>query len=106
MGRREGADASLGALKNQLRPGLRMGALIPPKAEVTARTKRWGGGVAALRTSRKTRDAPAASSPELARPCPLPGKKMHLAPQKQHSGKDREVTAAARHGYMEIKQRT
>lgn len=45
--------------------------------------------VAALHTSRKMRDS---------RLCQLPGKRMHLARQKQHSGKDRKVTAAAQHG--------
>lgn len=59
------------------------GSSCPPFTQII----RDGG--AALHTSRKMRDS---------RLCQLPGKRMHLAQQKQHSGKDRKVTAAAQHG--------
>lgn len=49
--------------------------MCPPKAEVTVHTKQQSWEVAVLCTSRKMRNAHAESSPELARPCQLPGKK-------------------------------
>lgn len=75
MGRREGA-------------GLWMVVHIPPSRHNPSH-KSSELGVAALCTSRKMRDS---------RPCQLPGTRMHLARQEQHSGKDRKVTAAAQHG--------
>lgn len=69
MGRREGANASVGALKGQSKTADGRGHLSGGDRSGRA------GGVAALRTSRKMRDAHAESSPELAGPCRLPGKK-------------------------------
>lgn len=75
MGRREGA-------------GLWMAFHIPPSRHNPSH-KSSELGAAAPHTSRKMRDS---------RLCQLPGKKMHLARQKQHSGKDRKAPAAAQHG--------
>lgn len=65
MGRREGANASVGALKIQIWSDLDSGwqLMYPPQAQETTHVKRQSWGVAALHTSRKMRDARAEGSP-------------------------------------------